>query len=122
MPWKPVVDSYSSAPFLPLSFEESIRDQFYEAPFSAENFLDKILFPNFGQSPIQVCTTGANPTIASYNASVVNFYNATDSLACFENKIIFLYLKNALVYYNAGVVAVCYKFKSRRIGSRHRVT
>jgi hypothetical protein len=33
---------------------------------------------------------GANPTIACYNASVVNFYNATDSLACFENKIIFL--------------------------------
>jgi hypothetical protein len=45
---------------------------------------------------------GANPTIASYITSVVNFYNATDSLACFENKII---LKNAQVYYNAGVVA-----------------
>jgi hypothetical protein len=26
---------------------------------------------------------GANPTIASYNASVVNFYNATGSLARF---------------------------------------
>jgi hypothetical protein len=33
--------------------------------------------------------TGANPTIASYNASVVNFYNATDNLARFENKNIF---------------------------------
>jgi hypothetical protein len=34
------------------------------------------------------CTyaTGANPTIASYSASVVNFYNATDSLARFEKK------------------------------------
>jgi hypothetical protein len=29
---------------------------------------------------------GANPTIASYNASVLNFYNATGSLARFENK------------------------------------
>jgi hypothetical protein len=29
--------------------------------------------------------SGANPTIASYNASVVNFYNATHSLARFEN-------------------------------------
>jgi hypothetical protein len=28
----------------------------------------------------------ANPTIASYNASVVNLYNATGSLARFENK------------------------------------
>jgi hypothetical protein len=32
---------------------------------------------------------GPNPTIASYNASVVNFYNATGSLVCFENKNIF---------------------------------
>jgi hypothetical protein len=31
-------------------------------------------------------TPGANPTIASYNASVVNFCNATCSLARFENK------------------------------------
>jgi hypothetical protein len=38
---------------------------------------------------------GANPTILSYNASVVNFYNATGSP-----------FKNALAYYNAGVVAV----------------
>jgi hypothetical protein len=33
---------------------------------------------------------GANPTIASYNASVVNFYNATGSLARFENKKYFI--------------------------------
>jgi hypothetical protein len=32
---------------------------------------------------------GANPTIVIYNASVVNFYNATGSLARFENKNIF---------------------------------
>jgi hypothetical protein len=29
--------------------------------------------------------SGANPTIASYNASVANFYNATGSLARFES-------------------------------------
>jgi hypothetical protein len=29
---------------------------------------------------------GANPTIVIYNASVVNFYNATGSLVRFENK------------------------------------
>jgi hypothetical protein len=35
-----------------------------------------------------------------YNASVVNFYNATGSLARFENKKIFYStLKNALAYY-----------------------
>jgi hypothetical protein len=33
---------------------------------------------------------GANPTIASYNASVENFYNATDSLARIENELVFL--------------------------------
>jgi hypothetical protein len=31
-------------------------------------------------------TPGANPTIGIYNASVVNFYKATGSLARFENK------------------------------------
>jgi hypothetical protein len=30
--------------------------------------------------------SGANPTFTSYNASVVNFYNAAGSLARFENK------------------------------------
>jgi hypothetical protein len=34
---------------------------------------------------------GANPTIVSYNASVVNFYNATGSLVRFENKNIIFY-------------------------------
>jgi hypothetical protein len=36
--------------------------------------------------------SGANPTIASYNASVVNFFNATGSLARFENKKNFILL------------------------------
>jgi hypothetical protein len=34
---------------------------------------------------------GANPTILSYNASVVNFYNATGSPEHFENKNIIFY-------------------------------
>jgi hypothetical protein len=34
---------------------------------------------------------GPNPTIASYNSSVVNFYSATGSLARFENKKILFY-------------------------------
>jgi hypothetical protein len=49
-------------------------------------------------------TYGANPTIASYNASVVNSPNGTGSLARFKNKNIIFYF--ALAYYNAGVVAV----------------
>jgi hypothetical protein len=36
---------------------------------------------------------GANSTIASYNARVVNFYNAAGSLACFVNKNILFYFE-----------------------------
>jgi hypothetical protein len=58
---------------------------------------------------------GANPTIASYNASVVNSYNATGSLACFENKNISFYF-----YKRSSLLqrwrCSC-KFKNRRIGS-----
>jgi hypothetical protein len=36
--------------------------------------------------------SGANPTIVIYNASIVNFYNATGSLARFENKKYFILL------------------------------
>jgi hypothetical protein len=52
--------------------------------------------------------SGASPTITSYNASVVKIYNATNSILerVFRIKIIFLQCKNALAYYNAGVVAV----------------
>jgi hypothetical protein len=35
-----------------------------------------------------------------------SIYNATGSLVRFENKNIFIYFKNALAYYNAGVAAV----------------
>jgi hypothetical protein len=52
---------------------------------------------------------GANPKIASYNASTVKIYNAStvkiysaaSSRVRFENKNIF-FVKNALAYYNAG--------------------
>jgi hypothetical protein len=50
--------------------------------------------------------SGANPTIASYKASVVNFYNAAGSPVRFENKNVFFYFKNAVAYYSAGVVDV----------------
>jgi hypothetical protein len=61
----------------------------------------------FIQKNLTIRLLGANPTIASYNASVVNFYNAAGSLARFENKKIFYStLKRDLTYYNAGVVAV----------------
>jgi hypothetical protein len=45
------------------------------------------------------------PTIASYNASVVNFYKATGSLAGFENNFLLLWRCSC-------------KLKSRRIGTR----
>jgi hypothetical protein len=39
---------------------------------------------------------GPDPTIANYNASVVNFYNAAGSLARFKNKnILFYYVKRS---------------------------
>jgi hypothetical protein len=48
---------------------------------------------------------GPNPTTSICNTSVVNFYNATGSLARFEKKI-YSTLKNSLAYYNVGVVVV----------------
>jgi hypothetical protein len=44
----------------------------------------KILSTSFSDS---IINSGTNPTIASYNASVVNFYNAMGSLTSFEKKI-----------------------------------
>jgi hypothetical protein len=49
-----------------------------------------------------ISLTGANPSLVSYNASVVNFYNATGSLARLENKK-HSTLENTLADYNAGV-------------------
>jgi hypothetical protein len=55
-----------------------------------------------------------NPTIASYNASVIIFYNATGSLARFK-------IKNIIFYFEKrSSLLQCWrctcKFKSRRIG------
>jgi hypothetical protein len=48
--------------------------------------------------------SGANPTIASYNVSVVKIYNAKNSIARFLNKDVCLRCKNAPAYNNALVV------------------
>jgi hypothetical protein len=45
--------------------------------------------PNDGAEKKLHCS-GANPTIVSYNASVVKIYNGTGSLLRFENKDILL--------------------------------
>jgi hypothetical protein len=49
-------------------------------------------------------THGPNPTIASYNASVVKIYNATNIIARFKN--IFLRCSNTLVYNIASVATM----------------
>jgi hypothetical protein len=50
---------------------------------------------------------GAHPTITSYNAGVVKVYNSAYSIARFlKLQIIFPQCKNALVFYNAGVIIV----------------
>jgi hypothetical protein len=41
--------------------------------------------------------SGTNPTTSIYNASVVNFYNATGTLPRFENKNIYSTWKKTLV-------------------------
>jgi hypothetical protein len=53
-----------------------------------------------------VLNSGANSTIASYNASAVKFDNATSTFVRLEIKNSFSALKNALAYYYAGVVVV----------------
>jgi hypothetical protein len=81
------------------------------------NFLDK----NCRKSQKNVfMTPGANPTIVIYNASVVNFYNATGSLARFENKnILFYFVKRSSLLQRWRCSS---KLKNRRIGSRSQVS
>jgi hypothetical protein len=67
--------------------------------FSAENH-----FP--WKKMYEKLAPGATPTITSYNASAVKIYSATERLEHLLIKVIFLRCKNALAYYNAGVVAV----------------
>jgi hypothetical protein len=62
--------------------------------------------------------SGANPTIASYNASVVNFYNATGSLARLENNILLYFEKRCSLLQRWRCRC---KLKNRRIGSRFDV-
>jgi hypothetical protein len=57
---------------------------------------------------------GADPTTTSYNASVAIFYNATNSLAHFENKNIFFYIEKRSSLLQRWRCSC--KFKSRRIG------
>jgi hypothetical protein len=58
---------------------------------------------------------GANPTTPIYNASVVNFHNATGSIARFENKNILFYFEKRPSLLQRWRCSC--KFKSRRIGS-----
>jgi hypothetical protein len=58
---------------------------------------------------------GANPTIVSYNASIVNFYNATGSIARLENKIFLFYFEKRSSLLQRWSCSC--KLKSRKIGS-----
>jgi hypothetical protein len=58
---------------------------------------------------------GANPTIASYNASAVKIYNAKSSLVRLE-KIFSSTVKNALVYYLGTMLALLPKNKIKIVG------
>jgi hypothetical protein len=49
-------------------------------------------------------TPGANPTIVSYNARAVKFFNATSSLVRFENKNVFFCFEKCSS--TAGIVVV----------------
>jgi hypothetical protein len=59
---------------------------------------------------------GANPTIASYNAGAVKFYNGTSSPVRFENNIFLLYFKKRPSLLQRWRCSC--KFRSRRIGTR----
>jgi hypothetical protein len=64
--------------------------------------------------------SGANPTIASFNTSVVNFYSTTGCLARFENKKIFFYVEKRSSPLQRWRCSC--KLKSHRIGSRSNLS
>jgi hypothetical protein len=55
---------------------------------------------------LYLANTVVYPTITSNNASVVKINNATNSIARFRIKLVFLTIKNALAYFNNGNVVV----------------
>jgi hypothetical protein len=59
---------------------------------------------------------GPNPTTSIYNASVVNFYSTTGSLARLESKNILFYFEKCSCLPQCWLCSC--KFKNRRIGSR----
>jgi hypothetical protein len=63
--------------------------------------------------------SGPNPTIVSYNASVVKLYYATSSTARFRTEVIFPYCKkrSSLCTTTLALYVGSCKFRSRRIGS-----
>jgi hypothetical protein len=73
------------------------------ANFFAENC------PKSQKIVIITLTTGPNLTTVNYNSGVVKIYNTTNGLVRFGKKLYLLLWKNALAYYNAGVVAENFK-------------
>jgi hypothetical protein len=69
----------------------------------------------FVNSAVVGLSPGVNPTIASYNASVVNVYNGTGSLARFENKNILFYFEKRSSLLQRWHCSC--KLKNRRIAS-----
>jgi hypothetical protein len=70
-------------------------------------------------SKLFTSSSGANPTIASYNAGVVKIYNTLSSLVRFEGKDIFLYILLKTLQPTTAHRCRCNcKFRSRRTGSR----
>jgi hypothetical protein len=80
-----------------------IRNHFYKLMFDHLKFYTRV-----------TAKPGANPTIASYNASVVHFYNSMSSLARFKKNSFFYFEKRSSLLQRWRCSC---KFKSRRIGS-----
>jgi hypothetical protein len=72
--------------------------------------------PETNVTHVYMYISGSNPTTLSYNASVVNFYNATGSLARFGNKNILFYFEKRCRLLQRWRCSC--KLKNRRIGSR----